>query len=52
MPALFPRKFFPDLLTLSGDGGGKSLIQRYGHEVKAVPFIGGERDLDRVGDAG
>lgn len=50
VPALFPKKFFPDLLALSGDHGGKKIIQAHLHEVEAVPFAGGEKDLDLAGD--
>lgn len=47
VPALFSKRFFPGLLALSGDHGGKKLIQQYAHEVQAIPFEGGERDLDQ-----
>ena len=35
-PVLFSRRLFPELLTITGDEGGRSLINRYPEEVSAV----------------
>lgn len=44
IPAVLPRRLFPDLLALSGDRGAKAILVR---EVTAtLPFPGGEADLD------
>ncbi|SMB26055.1 conserved protein of unknown function [Sterolibacterium denitrificans] len=32
-PALWPRRFFPQILTLTGDQGARSLLQQHHHEV-------------------
>jgi molybdenum cofactor cytidylyltransferase len=35
-PVLWPREFFPELIRLRGDKGGKSLLGRYASRCKAV----------------
>lgn len=52
VPALFPRVDLPDLLALRGDRGAKGLLQARPEAVVAVPFPGGEMDVDLPGDAG
>jgi 4-nitrophenyl phosphatase len=36
-PVLFSRRFFPELSSVTGDEGGRGLIERYPEEVAAVP---------------
>lgn len=36
-PVIFPRRFHPQLLALTGDLGGKEVIHSYPEEVNAVP---------------
>lgn len=48
VPALFPRRHFPDLQALSGDQGARSLLQTL--PVVAVPLPEGAFDLDTADD--
>jgi molybdenum cofactor cytidylyltransferase len=48
VPAVLLRQDFDALLQLHGDQGARSLLQ--GPDVSAVPFPGGELDLDRPED--
>jgi CTP:molybdopterin cytidylyltransferase MocA len=48
IPAAFSRKYFDELMALSGDSGARSLLVR--HAVHSVPLAGGEADLDRPED--
>jgi molybdenum cofactor cytidylyltransferase len=48
IPALLPRRLFPDLMDLRGDRGAKAILLR--EEAAALPFPGGEADLDTPGD--
>ena len=48
IPAVLPRRYFPELLALRGDRGAKALLLREG--AAALPFPGGEADLDTPGD--
>jgi molybdenum cofactor cytidylyltransferase len=48
IPALFPARWLPRLLTLKGDQGARGLLADEG--VVVVPFPGGERDVDRPED--
>jgi molybdenum cofactor cytidylyltransferase len=48
IPAILPARCFPELLALTGDRGGRSLLQ--GGDVVVLPFPEGERDLDRPED--
>lgn len=50
VPALFHKRFFPELLQLRGDIGAKVLIQRHMEDVAAVPFVRGEIDIDTERD--
>jgi molybdenum cofactor cytidylyltransferase len=49
-PVLFDRRYFPELLALSGDGGARSLLKRYPGDVSMVPFPKGEIDIDNEDD--
>jgi molybdenum cofactor cytidylyltransferase len=44
-PVLFDEATYDDLLTLRGDRGAKSLIERYGAKVRTVE-VGGSRPVD------
>ncbi len=45
-PAIFPRKYFPELLALEGDSGARHLLQQHKQDVVEVPLKNGELDLD------
>ena len=49
-PVLFTKRFFPELLELTGDVGAKSLVRKYLNETAFVPFPKGEIDIDTVED--
>lgn len=46
IPAMFPRRYFDELLSLSGDQGAKSLLITHRKEIISIPFPGGEIDID------
>lgn len=48
VPALFPAHRFPELRSLSGDRGARSVLK--GEGVLEVSFPGGELDVDSPGD--
>lgn len=48
IPAVFPRRFFADLMSLQGDRGAKGILQREATVV--LPFPEGEADLDTPED--
>lgn len=48
IPAVLPRRLFPDLLTLRGDRGAKAILLREG--AAPLPFPGGAADLDTPAD--
>jgi molybdenum cofactor cytidylyltransferase len=50
VPAVFPRMAFADLRALRGDKGARSLLVHPPCPVIAVPFPGGEVDIDRPED--
>lgn len=49
-PVLFARRFFPELLELTGDVGAKSLVRKYMSETAFVPFPKGDIDIDTLED--
>ncbi|MEW5912106.1 MAG: selenium cofactor biosynthesis protein YqeC [Thermodesulfobacteriota bacterium] len=51
-PALFGRRYFAELADLTGDQGGRSLLERYAEAVRAVkPLEAGQgADVDRPAD--
>jgi molybdenum cofactor cytidylyltransferase len=49
-PVLFTRRFFPELLELTGDVGAKSLVRKYMNEAAFVPFPKGDIDIDTLED--
>lgn len=48
VPAVLPRRLFPDLLALRGDRGAKAILLR--EHATALPFPGGDADLDTPAD--
>lgn len=48
IPALLPRRLFPDLMALRGDRGAKAILLR--ENAATLPFPGGEADLDTPAD--
>ncbi|VEP18299.1 conserved hypothetical protein [Hyella patelloides LEGE 07179] len=46
IPALFPRRFFSELIELKGDRGAKKIINKYPKLVDKIDFPQGEIDLD------
>ena len=51
VPALFARRYFAELRELPGDAGAKRVLAGHASEVFAVPFPGGEADIDTPTDA-
>ena len=49
-PVLFTKRFFPELLELTGDVGAKSLVRKYMNEAAFVSFPKGDIDIDTVED--
>lgn len=52
VPAVFPRAVFGRLRSLSGDKGARALLTDAPCPVVALPFDGGEIDIDLPGDLG
>lgn len=50
VPALFHRTLFPELLTLVGHGGARSIIEQHRTSCLGLPFAGGAMDLDTPQD--
>lgn len=45
-PALFHKKYFPELAKLKGDVGAKNIIQQNMHDVTTIEFPEGKIDID------
>ncbi|MGD0789722.1 MAG: nucleotidyltransferase family protein [Terracidiphilus sp.] len=50
IPAVFPRAVFADLLALRGDQGARALLKQPASPLIALPFPGGEVDIDLPAD--
>jgi molybdenum cofactor cytidylyltransferase len=50
VPALFSKSLFPDLLSLDGDRGAKSIIVKYQKNLNRVKFPEGVVDIDQPED--
>lgn len=50
VPALFPKKYFNELLQLTGDQGARKLLELYKEEVHALSFPEGAFDVDTPED--
>lgn len=48
VPCLFPRRFFPDLLSLRGDQGAGQLLKRLSAHVRIWDVAADLRDIDTV----
>jgi CTP:molybdopterin cytidylyltransferase MocA len=46
IPAIFPQKYFPELLALEGDTGARHLLRAHKDEVVEIVLENGELDLD------
>ena len=51
VPALFGRRFFPELAALSGDRGARALFTRHAAALTTVSFPAGDADIDTPADA-
>ncbi len=47
-PVLFARALFPELLSVTGDQGGRKILQRHAQEIEPVPIADADaaQDLD------
>jgi molybdenum cofactor cytidylyltransferase len=45
-PCLFPRSYFPELLTLRDQSGARAVLQRYADRIVAVPMPNAAVDID------
>jgi CTP:molybdopterin cytidylyltransferase MocA len=50
IPAVFPHAAYPELMALEGDKGARSLLLNPPCPVIAIPFAGGEIDIDEPAD--
>lgn len=50
VPAIFSKKFFPELLALEGEAGARKVIQKYASQALSLPFPEGALDLDTPED--
>jgi CTP:molybdopterin cytidylyltransferase MocA len=50
VPALFPREVFAELRALRGDKGARPLLIQPPCPLVALPFPGGEIDIDLPAD--
>jgi molybdenum cofactor cytidylyltransferase len=50
VPALFDKRFFPELFSLQGDEGGKKVLFQHAADVSTVPFPEGSIDIDTEAD--
>lgn len=46
VPALFEKRFFPELMSIAGDRGAKQIILKHRSKVAFVPFPKGTVDID------
>lgn len=50
VPAVFDKRFFPDLLSLKGEEGGKIILMQNQELIATVAFPLGEVDIDTAAD--
>jgi molybdenum cofactor cytidylyltransferase len=50
VPAMFDKRFFPELLSLRGEEGGKKILLEHQGSVARVQFPFGEIDIDTPAD--
>ena len=46
VPALFARRYFPELIRLAGDRGARALFARHREHLVTVAFPDGDLDID------
>jgi len=49
-PVLFDKKYFPELLALTGDGGAKTVLQKNVLDMETIDFPLGQIDIDTKSD--
>ena len=49
-PAIFSRKYFPELLKMKGDRGARGIFSKFKHDLYAVDFPDGLVDIDTPED--
>jgi len=49
-PALFHKKYFEELMKLSGDAGARKIIQKNMNDVATILFLDGDIDIDTEED--
>jgi len=49
-PALFNKQYFPELLSLTGNNGAKSMLKLHDNDVETVAFALGNIDIDTETD--
>ncbi|RTY88678.1 nucleotidyltransferase family protein [Flavobacterium sp. RSP15] len=49
-PVLFSRKYFTELMQLSGNAGARKMIEKYKKDVDSIPFEKGAVDIDTIED--
>lgn len=49
-PTLFNKKYFKELLSLTGEAGAKSLIKEHSMDIASIPFELGKIDIDTETD--
>jgi molybdenum cofactor cytidylyltransferase len=50
-PVLFGRKYFQQLLALSGSEGAKKILKQHPADLATIPFPDGQIDIDTIEDA-
>ena len=50
VPAIFPERYFPELLKLQSDKGARGLLQKYREDVMVFDMPSASQDLDSVED--
>jgi len=45
-PVLFPRRFFDEMMQITGDEGGRQILKRHVHEIELVTLPGDHATLD------
>jgi CTP:molybdopterin cytidylyltransferase MocA len=50
VPALFDKKLFPQLESLTGDQGARTLIRQHKDQLLSIPFDQGAFDIDTPQD--
>jgi len=50
VPVIIPKQYFPDIFTLKGDEGAKTILARYSDNMEAIPVPEAEFDIDTKED--